>query len=127
MAGVMNERARSICPVLPCVRGSVTGADEGGQMRIAAKNADLRGSPGPRLRRTAGRIFFRTVAFRFVAYGKRPAAAAHPGERAGLPREMKPVHGLVKDRQSVVWGKSVSVRVDLVGRRSITKKKTRQI
>src|SRR3546814_19031926 len=28
-----------------------------------------------------------------------------------------------KDRQSVVWGKSVSVRVDLGGRRNIKKKK----
>src|SRR3546814_12387780 len=29
-----------------------------------------------------------------------------------------------RDRKSVVWGKSVSVRVDLGGRRSIKKKKT---
>src|SRR3546814_13133284 len=31
--------------------------------------------------------------------------------------------GMKADRKSVVWGKSVSVRVDRVGRRSIKKKK----
>src|SRR3546814_18506535 len=34
-------------------------------------------------------------------------------------------HGLVVDRKSVVSGKSVSVRVDLGGRRSIKKKKAK--
>src|SRR3546814_17068392 len=41
-------------------------------------------------------------------------------QRAHLAEEESSPQG---DRKSVVWGKSVSVRVDLGGRRSITKKR----
>src|SRR3546814_17224204 len=50
---------------------------------------------------------------RVVARGLRSADAVHGGEAGGR----RP------DRKSVVWGKSVSVRVDLGGRRIIKKKK----
>src|SRR3546814_20269056 len=48
-------------------------------------------------------------------------ALGQPGERAGRDRERRPAD---IDRKSVVSGKSVSVRVDLGGRRIIQKKKT---
>src|SRR3546814_19230487 len=71
------------------------------------------------------------------------AAIAEVAHKAGVPlivdntmatpylcRPIEPgadivVHSLTKDRKSVVWGESVSVRVDLGGRR-IIKKKTEQ-
>src|SRR3546814_11756743 len=46
----------------------------------------------------------------------------------GLDRSFRPLAGrrALADRKSVVWGKSVSVRVDLGGRRIIKKKKQKK-
>src|SRR3546814_19292913 len=59
---------------------------------------------------------------------RRDPAALHAAQRDGRPRRGRrrrlpadPQPG--RDRKSVVWGKSVSVRVALGGRRSITNKK----
>src|SRR3546814_11367429 len=62
--------------------------------------------------------------------GGGPAAAGGTGRRL-VPRRLRAGPqsddvgrgGAGRDRKSVVWGKSVSVRVDLGGRRLITKKK----
>src|SRR3546814_15216616 len=52
-------------------------------------------------------------------------SARHPASRRGLRRALHRSQSLlaVTDRKSVVSGKSVSVRVDLGGRRIIKKKK----
>src|SRR3546814_17646150 len=53
--------------------------------------------------------------------------AAFTGLVAALARAARDGDGeIVEDRQSVVSGKSVSVRVDLGGRRTITKKQIQQ-
>src|SRR3546814_17737727 len=44
-----------------------------------------------------------------------------------LKQRVKPACGRSRDRKSVVWGESVSVRVDLGGRRVLKKKKNKKI
>src|SRR3546814_11944841 len=58
-------------------------------------------------------------------YAIRGKASLHVGERVAIepPAELRRMMR-ERDRKSVVEGKSVSVRVDLGGRRNIKKKKT---
>src|SRR3546814_11090507 len=75
--------------------------------------------------RAAGRLVDAPVLRRDHAAADHRPAHCRPGE-PGSPRPEADRHPAVGDRKSVVWGKSVSVRVDLGGRRSIKKKKTKQ-
>src|SRR3546814_16587407 len=52
-----------------------------------------------------------------------PAAARDLDLELVMPSSGERFRATVRDRKSVVWGKSVSVRVDLGGRRIIKKKK----
>src|SRR3546814_13345327 len=73
-------------------------------------------------RRDAGKVFQLLADFLVEALG--PGQTAHPAQVAGEPRHQRAPHP--HDRKSVVEGKRVSVRVDLGGRRIITKKTTNQ-
>src|SRR3546814_14500384 len=59
------------------------------------------------------------------AQGEAPPTP-RPVVRATSEPARAPAHAGVTDRKSVVYGKSVSVRVDLGGRRIIKKKKTKE-
>src|SRR3546814_12897714 len=78
-----------------------------------APAADLRRvAPRPHPAGTSGRGAGRTADHRGRALGLRPDRTPSRSGRA------------LRDRKSDVWGKSVSVRIDLDGRRTIKKKRT---
>src|SRR3546814_14605589 len=95
----------------------VCSSDLGRFARAVARSPDRAASAAALLHRRAGRhlrrlfLFFRSD-LRFPA----PAAAQGGAEQGDLQPDFR------GDRKSVVWGKRVSVRVDLGGRRLIKKK-----
>src|SRR3546814_18732988 len=76
----------------------------------------LRGVP----RHAPARRRSRHLQFRLSRAERAPGIARARGQRAR--RWRRAAHTVGPDRQNVVWGKSVSVRVDLCGRRIIIKK-----
>src|SRR3546814_17436546 len=85
-----------------------------------------RGMPAAHIRERVGRI---AEMLDMSAQLNRRASglAADAKQKISLGRGLvrSDVSAVLLDRKSVVWGTSVSVRVDLGGRRSIKKKKTR--
>src|SRR3546814_668733 len=78
-------------------------------------------------------ILFNSNTFRDGQYAKKTLLvleALTPDEKARLSEVQEKLRrngALYEDRKSVVWGKRVSVRVDLGGRRLIKKKKKKKI
>src|SRR3546814_12571430 len=109
-------------------------------MRISDRSSDVCSSdlaPSPGGRRTkkagnAGPFFILRTDDQPARVSRRPASAPCPLLRFGPAWPGAPLRapglpcarraGLPGDRKSVVWGKSVSVRVDLGGRRTIKNK-----
>src|SRR3546814_14554102 len=89
--------------------------------------------PGPGRQRRTGAAYTCSFDIQIAAFGDQRHAARQIEQAAvgtGLDPEANAQRTGSKsrrwqgDRKSVVWGKSVSVRVDLGGRRIITKKQT---
>src|SRR3546814_9883089 len=111
----------SICSYYYCVCGSCLDIfffckqKTAYEMRISDWSSDVCSSdlqPLPALARTDLRCK--------LAFAERLAGEIRPDIRSPDQNH----HGKDQDRKSVVWGKSVSVRVDLGGRRIITKNKS---
>src|SRR3546814_15538592 len=84
-------------------------------------SSDLRGDNAFRAQCPAGKVVGETRAEQWQRVAEGGAAVIF----VGLARH--PEVGVIADRKSVVEGKSVSVRVDLGGRRIIKKKKKKQM
>src|SRR3546814_16653773 len=102
-------------------------------MRISDWSSDVCSSDlfkgAVRCRARGGLCLFRLWPSKAVGHSGRAGERAAAGRRRGCAaeygaREDDPVAVGARARKSVVWGKSVSVRVDLGGRRIIKNKKS---
>src|SRR3546814_21134058 len=93
-----------------------------GTLDLAALRAAVEGSGETSLLLTGTVFMIAGIAFKF---GAAPFHMWVPDTYHGAPTPITLFIGTAPDRKSVVSGKSVSVRVDLGGRRIIKKKKTR--
>src|SRR3546814_17835695 len=96
-------------------------------MRISDWSSDVCSSDLPFVRRDASGLP-KAIDGYHLDYGPQ-RRLSQVSDKAGkvVARYLHDAFGHRIDRKSVVWGKSVSVRVDLGGRRIIKKKKKRQM